>query len=44
MESGFRILQMTQLRGKKARLTDRQALAMAYEMASRLEGVSGRTG
>jgi hypothetical protein len=44
MESGSRILQMAQLRGKKAGLTDQQALAMAYEVVSRPEGVSGRTG
>lgn len=44
MESGSRILQMAQLRGKKAALTDQQPLAVAYKVASRLEGVSGRTG
>jgi len=35
---------MAQLRGKKAGITDQQALAVAYEVVSRLEGVSGRTG
>lgn len=44
MESSSRILQMAQLRGKKAGFTAWQAMAMAYEVVSRVEGVSGRTG
>jgi hypothetical protein len=44
MESSSRILQMAQLRGKKAGLTGQQALAVAYKVVSWLEGVSGRTG
>ena len=44
MEPSSRILQMAQLRGKKARFTAWQALAMVYEVVSRLECVSGRTG
>jgi len=35
---------MAQLRGKKAGITGQQALAVAYKVVPRLEGVSGRTG